>query len=145
MFISGVVARLLFGSTGLFGKVRPDELDELVDDDVSKFTPAGEQVWVEYQQDWMQAGVLGLGSRLLAAYASLAIIEATPDAMTAAFVIGFGISASLVFLALGFEFPVTHHMTIAALYAAVTTGNLWIGVLAGIASALLGRPGRGCS
>lgn len=136
VFISGVAARLLFGNTGLLGKVTNDEFSG------NRFTPGGEQVWVEYQQDWLQAAVIGLGSGLLAAFASLAILEAVPDATASANVIGFGISAAtLVFLALGLEFPVTHHMTISASYAAVATGNLWVGVIAGVVAALVGEVG----
>lgn len=136
VFASGVAARVMFGSTGIFGKVTSDEHDG------GRFTPGGVEVWVEYQQDWLQAGVIGLGSGLLAAFASLSVLEAFPEATAAANVIGFGISAAtLVFLALGLEFPVTHHMTISASYAAVATGSILVGAVAGVVAALIGEVG----
>jgi hypothetical protein len=136
VFVSGVLVRVMFGSTGIFGKVTS------ADHDGGRFTPGGVEVWVEYQQEWVQAAAIGLASGLLAAFASLSILEAYPEATAAANVIGFGISAAtLVFLALGLEFPVTHHMTIAASYAAVATGSILVGAVAGIVSALIGEAG----
>lgn len=134
VMLSGMLARIVFGSTPLLGRVATE------DGKGSRFDPSGDEVWVEYQQDWLQAGVLGLGSGFIAAFMALTILEANPDATTAATVIGFGISAaSLVFLALGASFPVTHHMTISAAYAAIASGSLWVGVLAGVAGGLLGE------
>ncbi len=136
VFVSGVAARVMFGRTGILGKVSNTEHNG------GRFTPGGVEVWVEYQQDWLQAGVIGLGSGLLAAFASLSILAAFPEATAAANVIGFGISAAtLVFLALGLEFPVTHHMTISASYAAVATGSILVGAVAGIVAALVGELG----
>ena len=133
VMLSGMIARVAFGSTPLLGKVTSDEHD-------SRFTPGGEEVWVEYQQDWGQAAMLGLGSGFISAFMALTILDANPDANFAALTIGFGISAaSLVFLALGAAFPVTHHMTISAAYAAIATDSLWIGVAAGVGGALLGE------
>lgn len=136
VFLSGVLSRVVFGSTGVFGMVTSDEHDG------SRFTPGGVEVWVEYQQDWLQAAVIGLGAGLLSAFGALAILQAMPEATDQANVLGFGISAAtLVFLALGLEFPVTHHMTISAAYAATATGNLWVGAAAGIVAALVGEAG----
>lgn len=132
VFLSGLVARLVLGKTGPFGA--PAEPGE------RRFTPRGEYVWVEYQQDWLQAGALGLGSGLLSSFLALTILEAAPDAVMAAIVAGFGISAAtLFFLALGAEFPVTHHMTIAAAYVTVATENLAVGTVAGVVAALVGE------
>ena len=133
VMLSGILARLVFGSKPLLGRVSEDAHG-------SRFDPSGDEVWVEYQQEWGQAAVIGLGAGFISAFMALTILEANPDATQAATVVGFGLSAaSLVFLALGASFPVTHHMTISAAYAAVASGNLWVGVLAGVGGALVGE------
>jgi hypothetical protein len=132
VFLSDIVARLAFGRSGLFGTTP--------EDGGSRFVPHGEHVWVEYQQDWLQAAGLGLASGLFSSFLALSILEVNPDATLAAITAGFGISAAtLFFLALGAEFPVTHHMSISAAYVAVASGNLLLGALAGIVAALVGE------
>ena len=132
VFLSDVVARFAFGRSGLFGA--PGEEGQ------SRFVPQGEHVWVEYQQDWLQAAGLGLGSGMFSSFLALSILETNPDATLAAITAGFGISAAtLLFLALGAEFPVTHHMTISAAYVAVASGNILLGIVAGIVAALVGE------
>lgn len=131
VFLSGLVARLAFGRTGLLGAA---------DEHGSRFTPHGEHVWVEYQQDWPQAAALGLGTGLFSSYLALTILETNPDATLSAITAGFGVSAAtLLFLALGAEFPVTHHMSISAAYVAVASGNLLLGVVAGVVAGLVGE------
>ena len=132
VFLSDVVARFAFGRSGLLGA--PGEEGQ------SRFMPQGEHVWVEYQQDWLQAAGLGLGSGMFSSFLALSILETNPDATLAATTAGFGISAAtLFFLALGAEFPVTHHMTISAAFVAVASGNILLGIVAGIVAALVGE------
>lgn len=131
VFVSDVVARFAFGRSGLLGSA---------EDGQSRFVPDGAQVWVEYQQDWLQAAGLGLGTGMFSSFLALTILETNPDATLAAITVGFGISAAtLIFLALGAEFPVTHHMTISAAYVAVASGNMLLGILAGVVAALVGE------
>ncbi|MGI8573851.1 MAG: hypothetical protein ACR2MA_00595 [Egibacteraceae bacterium] len=133
VFISDLIARLIFGKTGPFGKVPENSSHGL-------FTPGENSAWVEFQQGWLQSGVIGLGTGLFSSYIAITILQFNPDLGGAATVAGFGISAAtLVFLALGLDFPVTHHMTISAAYVAVATNNLLLGTLAGIAGALVGE------
>ncbi|CAN5352659.1 hypothetical protein BH20ACT9_BH20ACT9_18470 [soil metagenome] len=132
--LSDVLARLLFGRTGLFGTVTDDSHEG------GRFTPGGGQVWIAYQQDWLQSAVLGLGSGLFSAWIALRLVEANPGFETAAFLVGWAISAaSLAFLAFGLSCPVTHHMTIVAAYAAVVTGSVLVGAVFGVVAALLGE------
>jgi hypothetical protein len=140
--VSAIVARLAFGRTGLFGHVDEEVLAR------GRFVPAGERVWVDYQQGWVQVSILGLGTGLLSAWIVTAFAEANPDYIAAATVLGFGISAaSLILLQIGFSCPVTHHMTLPAGVAAaavMTAGGapllaLILGALAGIGGALLGE------
>lgn len=133
VFVSDLVARLIFGKTGMFGKVPEGSSQGL-------FTPGEDSAWVEFQQGWLQSATLGLGTGLFSAYLAITILDFNPDLGGAATVVGFGISAAtLLFLALGLSFPVTHHMTISAAYVAVAFDNLLLGTLAGIAGALVGE------
>lgn len=132
--LSGILVRVVFGQLGVFGTLADDAVTD------SRFAPGGEAVWLPFQQDWLQAGAIGLGAGLIASFMSLGILDAFPDATGPANVIGFGIAAAtLVFLSLGLDFPVTHHMTISASYAAVASENLLIGVVAGVVAALVGE------
>ncbi|MGH3088456.1 MAG: hypothetical protein ACRDSJ_14205, partial [Rubrobacteraceae bacterium] len=111
--VSAIVARLMFGRSGLFGDLTPEARERGI------FVPGGERVWLDYQQDFPQAAVLGLGSGLLSAWLVTAFVAANPDYQAAATVLGFGISAaSLILLQIGFSCPVTHHMTLPAAVAA---------------------------
>lgn len=141
--ISAIVARLMFGRTGLFGTMDEEGRAR------GRFVAGGGKVWVEYQQGFLQAAVLGLGSGLLAAWIVTAFNAANPDIIVAGAVMGFGISAtSLILLQVGFSCPVTHHMTLPAAVAAVAVlvgfggspvAAMIAGAVAGIAGALLGE------
>lgn len=138
--VSNIVARLAFGRSGLFGRL-DDEARQR-----GRFEPAGDRVWVEYQQGFLQATVLGLGAGLLSAWLVTAFVAANPEYGAAAGVLGFGISAtSLILLQTGFSVPVTHHMTLPAAVvcgAVLTAGGapllaLLLGAAAGVGGALV--------
>jgi hypothetical protein len=140
--VSALVARLVFGRTGIFGSLDPEAERR------GRWLPAGERVWVDYQQGFLQVTILGIGTGLLAAWIVTAFAEANPDYIAAATVLGFGISAaSLILLQVGFSCPVTHHMTLPAGVAAaavVTAGGapalaVILGAAAGLGGALLGE------
>lgn len=141
--ISAIVARLMFGRTGVFGSLDAEARQR------GRFVPGGGAVWVDYQQGFGQATVIGLGAGLLAAWIVTAFYAANPDLIAAAAVMGFGISAvSLILLQVGFSCPVTHHMTLPAAVAAVAVlvafggsplAALIAGAVAGIAGALVGE------
>ncbi len=138
--VSAIVARVAFGRTGIFGSLDNEARQR------GRFEPAGDRVWVEYQQGFLQAAVLGLGAGLLSAWIVTAFVGANPDYAAAATVLGFGISAaSLILLQTGFGVPVTHHMTLPAAVAAASilaVGGapvlaILLGAAAGIGGALL--------
>ena len=143
VFLSGVTARLMFGRTGLFGTL-DDEARER-----GRFVPAGEAVWLDYQQGFFQSVVLGLGTGLFSAWIIVAFTNANSNAIAAAAVLGWGISAaSLILLQIGFSCPVTHHMTLPAGVAAVAVlvhfggspfAAMIAGAAAGIGGALFGE------
>lgn len=128
VIISAAISRLVFGSTGLFPKLQETK-------ERGRFTPGGEAVWVEYQQDWPQIITISIGASIISAWMAL-IIE--PFAPEAANFVGFGLSAlSLIFFQFGGEIPMTHHMTIVAAIAATSTGSLAFGVLMGVLSGIV--------
>lgn len=142
--VSAIVARLVFGRTGLFGDWRSDPDAEAR----GRFVPGGERVWVDYQQGFFQVVVLGIGAGLLSSWLVTAFNAANPDYTPLATVLTFGISAvSLIFLEFGFSVPVTHHMSLPAGVAAtaVITGGgspllaMILGLAAGIGGALFGE------
>lgn len=123
--ISGVIARILWGN-GILGEVPQGE---------SRFSPSRERRWLFWQSDVQQLAVLGLGTGLLSAGLALGI---GPE--RGGLFIGFGLScASLLFLQLGVLVPVTQHITLIAAGAAIGSGSLLLGAVAGVATALLGE------
>lgn len=110
--VSGCLARLMFGKTGLFGK----------SDKPKRLGPAGDSI----AMNLLFSAAIGF----LAAYAGL--ITGVPT-------LGFGISAvSLIFTQTGSAVPATHHITLPAAVAAAAFGNLWMGALFGALGFLVG-------
>lgn len=128
VIISAIIARLVFGNTGLLPG--SDETK-----DRGRFTPGGEAVWVEYQQDWAQIITISIGASIISAWMALLIEPIAPEAAN---FVGFGLSAlSLIFFQFGGKIPMTHHMTIVAAIAATSTGSLAFGVLMGVLSGIV--------
>ncbi|MCG8571731.1 MAG: permease [Spirochaetes bacterium] len=125
VFLSGMLSRVLFSSTGLLGKVPAGE---------SRFSPSSSYCWVPWQSSLLQVLVIGLGAGLFGSYLAVSV----PNG---GMVLGFGISAaSLVFIQFGTKVPVTHHITLPAAVATVASGGsiLW-GAIFGIGGALIGE------
>jgi hypothetical protein len=140
--ISAIVARVAFGKTGIFGSM-DDEARER-----GRFKPGGGRVWLAYQEGFVQASLVGLGTGILAAWSAARIFEVNPAFLPFAALLGYAISAtSLIFLQFGFSVPVTHHMTLPASVAGlavVAVGGteivaVLVGAVAGIIGALLGE------
>ena len=55
--ISGIAARLIFGSSGLFGTMDAEDRER------GRFVPGGTKVWVEHQQNLLVSTMLGAGRR----------------------------------------------------------------------------------
>lgn len=113
VFINLVAARLIFGKNGLFGK------------------PEGKkQVWPSAQKLPVNI-LLGLAVGMATAY----ITKLTGNVL-----IGFGISAVILYyLQMGFEVPVTHHVSFTAALATLATGNIYLGALAGGIAIVIGE------
>ncbi|HYG58370.1 MAG TPA: hypothetical protein VD902_09955 [Symbiobacteriaceae bacterium] len=134
VILSALVVRLMFGKTGIFGTPTKEALK------AGRFTPSGAAVWAPWQQDWVQVLTIGLGASFVSAWIALQFAGLDPKVAGLGGVVGFGISAfSLLFLQFGVKVPITHHMTLIAALAATTSGNLIIGVIFGMLSAVLGE------
>lgn len=115
----GVIARLVFGTTGLTGKT-PDGA-------ARQYFPVG--------NDLIHTIILSFGLSLVVAIVLKPLIEIAPLAAY----MGFALSAiSLLFAELGQPVPGTHHVTIIAGIAVAATGNIAIAVALGVASGILG-------
>ena len=140
--VSAIITRLAFGRTGLFGSLDAEARER------GRFSTGEGRVWLAYQEGFLQASVVGLGSGLLAAWAATQFTAFDPALLPFGVLLGYGISAtSLIFLQFGFSVPVTHHMTLPASVAAVgvvVAGGpqivaILVGAVAGILGALLGE------
>ncbi len=140
--ISAIVARLMFGSTGLFGTLEEDARER------GRLRPGGAQVWVEHQQGLLQVSVIGFGAGGLSAWAVTFFTAAGDQYATAAGILMFGVSAaSLILLQFGLPGPVTHHMSLPAAVAAAGalslglggSAALLVGAIGGVLGALLGE------
>lgn len=107
--IAALVARLVFGKTGIIGK-NAEGLTGL-----ARFKPNDTQAWLPWQSKWSAVSILGLGVGLLSAWATVALMVAVPEFGWAGMFLGFAIgSISLLFLQLGAAVPVTHHIALTA-------------------------------
>ncbi len=116
-----LLARLLFGKTGIFGKVAPGR---------SRWIPTSTSCWLPYQSHPAQLLLIGLGVGLPSAF----ILSQKPELM---FLL-FGLTTfSLIFLQYGTQIPVTHHIALSASLLAGATGNIWWGITMAILAAYL--------
>ncbi|UOE74764.1 hypothetical protein [Parageobacillus thermoglucosidasius] len=116
VFTSGLIVRLIFGKTGIFGKFTPSNGEK------RKFISDTKSLY------FILLYSLGLG----------AVISYCVD-LTQIQVLGFVISAALlIFLLLGFDIPVTHHITLVAGYATVASGSILVGILFAVIAGVLG-------
>lgn len=113
VFVNLVIARLIFGKSGLFGK------------------PEGKkQIWPARQTLAVNV-LLGFAVGMATAY----ITKVTGNVL-----IGFGISAVILYyLQMGFDVPVTHHVSFTAALTTLTTGNIYLGALAGAVAIVIGE------
>ncbi|QZY57528.1 hypothetical protein K7H06_13880 [Crassaminicella profunda] len=120
VFISCAITRIVFGSTGLFGKTEIAATSEL---EKRSFLPDAKTL--AFNIVWS----VGLG--LVISY----IVD-----LTQINIIGFCISAaSLIFVQMGFDFPTTHHVTLIAGYATIATGNIFIGAVFAVIACIIGE------
>lgn len=113
VFVNLAAARLMFGKTGLFGN------------------PEGKkQIWPSAAKLPVNL-LLGLSVGMATAYVTK---------LTGNVLIGFGISAVILYyLQMGFEVPVTHHVSFTAALATLATENIYLGALAGAITIVIGE------
>jgi hypothetical protein len=115
--LSGVITRLVWGKSGLLGKVAD-----------------GTTRYKTFQNNVGMNIVLGLGVGLLSSF--MARVLGAEGAGTVAM---FGFSAlSLVFAIAGLGIPATHHISLPAAVAFMASGSLVWGAIFGIMGALMG-------
>lgn len=121
--LSSFIVRLLFGKKSIMGKVREGD---------NRWLPSDVAAWIPWQSAPAQLIMISIGVGLPIAY----FIRIMPELFT----FGFAIAAvSLIFLGVGFKFPVTHHIGIAAGMAVIATGNIWWGLTFALLAAFLGE------
>jgi hypothetical protein len=140
--VFAIITRLAFGKTGLFGSLDAEARER------GRLSTSEDRVWLAYQEGFLQASVVGLGTGILAAWAATQLAAFDPALLPFGVLLGYGVSATaLIFLQFGFSAPVTHHMTLPASVAAVGVAvaggpqvvAILVGAVAGILGALLGE------
>jgi len=125
IIVTAIVARLVFGSTGVFGKVREGANRWLA-------APEAGCCWLPWQFKPAQIILISVAWGLPIAF----LVRSMPELFT----FGFGLAAvALVFLGTGSKFPVFHHMGIMAGMGTLVTGNIWWGVTFAIVAGFLGE------
>lgn len=144
VFFSAVVVRLVFGRTGLFGKMSEEHREE----GRGRYSLSSSAVWVGHQGSWAMTTLLGLSVGLISVYAMVTISDIDPKIAASVPVLLWAISGiSLILLQFGQPGPVTHHIGLPAAVAAtavLTNGGstelAWVlGTAGGVAGALLGE------
>jgi len=124
--VSAIIARLIWGKTGVFGKVVGDQ---------SRYAPNDATKWLPWESDRLQLLVLGLGVGLMSSYFAIVLGASKGGAS-----LGFGLSAaSLILLQYGTKIPVTHHISLCAAVAAAASGSFIWGSLFGVLAAFFGE------
>lgn len=117
------LARLIFGQTGLFGKVPAK---------VNRWIPTPEHAWVIYQSNPVQMVLLAIAVGSPAAY--MAVILPGSSGL----VFGFA-TVAYTFMIMGYNVPVTHHIALSASMVTAATGNVAWGISFGILAVFLGE------
>lgn len=122
--VNAIIARLVFGSTGIFGKVRAGDNRWLASD-------VGN--WLPWQSKPLQLLTLGLGAGLVVSWSTIQ----APALVT----FWFGLAAALlIMLQFGVKVPVWHHIALSAEQVIVlAAADIWWGVAFAVLSAYLGE------
>lgn len=121
--INAIIVRLVFGQTGVFGKVRAGD---------NRWLASDVAAWLPWQNSPLQLLTIGLGFGLVVAWSSV-----QSPAMAG---LWFGVATvGLVFLQFGIKVPVWHHIALSAeQVVAVAGGDMWWAVAFAIMSAFIG-------
>ena len=124
VFLSAVIARLIWGKTGLFGKAEEGR---------AFFDPSDAIKWLPFQSTKAQIALIGAGVGLLGGW--LGITYGGTGTLLA---FGFA-AASLILLSLGLAVPVTHHIALPSAIAGFASGSMLWALIVGIICAFLGE------
>jgi len=122
--INAIIARLVFGKTGIFGKVRAGD---------NRWRASEVGTWLPWESKPSILLIIGLGFGLVVSYST---VEAPKLAG-----LWFGIAtASLFFLQFGVKVPVWHHIALSAeLVIVAAGGDIWWGVAFALLAAFIGE------
>lgn len=116
VMLSGIISRLVYGGGSLMNREKWNNSSSFL----GKIAPNATDHWLRYQEKPKQYLSIGLFFGLAAAGVSIALAQYFPESAGVAHTFVFGISAIIIlFLILGADMPVQHHVTIIAGLAAV--------------------------
>ncbi|MDR9829680.1 hypothetical protein RCJ22_29255 [Vibrio sp. FNV 38] len=141
--ISAVVARLMFGKSGIIGEHYQGKKG------LKRFETCDKHSWIPYQDSFPMSATLGLFIGAMSAYAAyeLLVLYPAPEAQ-GVILFGFAISAiSLLFLGMNVMVPATHHITgVSAVAVSLFIGVIdnqfiliTVGAVCGLLAAVLGQ------
>lgn len=122
--VNALIARVAFGKTGPFGRVRLGD---------NRWRPSEVASWLPWQSHPNQLLVLGLGAGIAVSWTTIQV-----PALAA---IWFGFAAAgLIFLQYGTKVPVWHHIALASEQVIVIAGgDIWWGVTFAVMAAFIGE------
>lgn len=123
VILNMVLTRFIFGKTGLFGKREKGQ---------SCWKPTENAKWVKYQSEPASLVLLAIAIGLPAAHLSLAV----PNSIGIVF--GF-VTVLLLFMLMGFNVPVTHHIALSSSMVTTLTGSIEWGMCFAVLAAYLGE------
>lgn len=122
--INAIIARLLFGKTGVFGKVRDGD---------NRWLASDVGAWLPWQSSPMTLLTIGVGFGLAVSWTTF------QNPSLAGVWFGFA-TATLVFLQFGVKVPVWHHIALSAeLVIAAAGGDIWWGLAFAVLAVYLGE------
>jgi hypothetical protein len=122
--LSAFAVRFIFGKTSIFGTVA---------DGCTRFYPTDLANWLPWQQNSRQLFVIGLAVGVMSGRLAQML-----GAQKGGDVIGFGlVTTCLVFLLMGSQIPVTHHIAISSAVAATLGAGLITCALVGVIAAFV--------
>jgi hypothetical protein len=122
IIVNAIIARLMFGKTGVFGKVPAGE---------NRWRASDKGAWLPWLNDPSELLIMGLGIGIMVSWIT------TKFPGMAAMWFGFA-ALSLIFLQYGNKMPVWHHIALAAEQAVAFGGDVWWGLTFAVLGAFIG-------
>jgi hypothetical protein len=124
IIVNALIARVAFGKTGIFGKVRPGD---------NRWRASEVASWLPWQSKPSQLLIIGLGFGAVVSYCAVAAPKLAG--------LWFGVATvGLFFLQFNVKVPVWHHIALSAEQViAFAGGDIWWGITFAVLSAYLGE------